>query len=167
MTFDGSANQENARIFPVLSLSLKTLPAQDSENFISVPERTYVGESIPLRFMRLYVTGAPGGYSFSAYWPSLNSNYVSSGWLNGLAILNLELTHVATAVHFQFTGSATITVRNRSNKIIYTRQHFYVGGDGFQPTSIAIPGEKIKTIEVTAVNDSYRAGGIAQFRVTY
>ncbi|MNJ49341.1 hypothetical protein D3C77_445650 [compost metagenome] len=167
--FDGSANQENARIFPVLSLSLKTLPAQDFEDFTSLPDRIYVGSSVSLRFMRLFVTGAPGGFSVRNNYPPQLGTYVASWWPNGfLANVNLELTHVASAVQFQFWGNATIIARNQSGGVIYSRQHSHTIQWSWLPISIDIQGQKIKTIEVQASTlGNIRDGLCAQFRVIY
>ncbi|MNJ41447.1 hypothetical protein D3C77_363730 [compost metagenome] len=169
VTFDGSANLENARYFPTLSLSLKTLPVQDFENFTSLPDRIYVGSSISLRFMRLFVTGSPGGFAVRNNYPPQLGTYVASWWVNDLlANVNLELTHVASAVQFQFWGNATIIARNQSGGVIYSRQHSHTIQWSWQPISIDIQGQKIKTIEIQASTPaSPREGLCAQFRVIY
>jgi hypothetical protein len=169
VTFEGSENQENARLFPALSLSLRTLPAQDFEDFTSLPERIYVGSSISLRFMRLYVTGDPGGFAFSSYWPPFNSHYVGSWRVNSLlAVVNLELTHVASAVHFQFWGTGRIIAKDRSGKVIYSMHHSHTHEWSLLPISIANLGEKIKTIVLEFTGDPrYKEALWAQFRVTY
>ncbi|MNJ55536.1 hypothetical protein D3C77_510330 [compost metagenome] len=119
--------------------------------------------------MRLYVTGAPGGFAFSTYWAPLNSHYVASWRPNSLlAVVNLELTHVASAVHFQFWGSGRIIAKNRSEKVIYSMHHSHTHEWSFLPISIANLGEKIKTIVVEFTSDPvYKEALCAQFRVTY
>jgi hypothetical protein len=168
VTFDGSANLEDARFFPTLSLSLKTLPVQDLENFTSLPDRIYAGSSVQLRFMRVFVTGGSGAYAVRNNFPPELGTYVSSLWAAGLATVNLELTHVASAVQFQFWGNATITARNQSGGVIYSRQHSHIIRWSWLPISIDIQGQKIKTIEIQASSPATpREGLCAQFRVIY
>jgi hypothetical protein len=170
VTFDGSANQENAWFFPALPLWL--LPDQDYEDFSSLSGKIYVGSSISLRFMRLYVTGDPGGHVLSNYWTVNKLYYISSiARQNALlaSIVNLELNYVASSVYFQFWGSANITLRNQSDQVIFFRRYDNQDDSNLVPVpiSITVPGERIKTIVMEGLPYGYGHGLLGQFRVTY
>ncbi|MNJ39780.1 hypothetical protein D3C77_346620 [compost metagenome] len=161
VTFDGSASETKALVFPPLSLELKI--SEEFENFSTFPERLNNGDYHDLKFMRV----SPGGY---------NQDYVESVPIDPYGgriltpyksrpmniFLSMYMRYGSRAVSFMFSGTATITVYGAGSEI-YT--------EDFQDAlprvlTINSSGEEIKTI-VFATKVNEKTFSVAHLRVTY